>query len=90
MEKIYTEVYTVLMADRGKIFQNGGSQAVRLPKSCRFKDATEVSVRIEGTKVILEPIDEWSKTFLDCLGAWDEEIERPEQTPISRLKDPFD
>ena len=78
------------MTDRAKLFQNGGSQAVRLPKHCRFEGLTEVAVRREGKRVILEPVDEWSKTFLDCLGAWDEEIERPKQTPLSELKDPFD
>ena len=39
---------------RAKLFQHGGSQAVRLPKAFRF-DGTEVTVRREGDKVILEP-----------------------------------
>jgi antitoxin VapB len=38
-----------------KLFQHGGSQAVRLPKAFRF-EGTEVSVRREGEAVILEPI----------------------------------
>jgi antitoxin VapB len=38
-----------------KIFQHGGSQAVRLPKAFRF-EGTEVSVRRDGDAVILEPI----------------------------------
>ncbi|HEX4198874.1 MAG TPA: AbrB/MazE/SpoVT family DNA-binding domain-containing protein [Caulobacteraceae bacterium] len=38
-----------------KLFQHGGSQAVRLPKAFRFEGA-EVSVRREGEAVILEPI----------------------------------
>jgi len=39
-------MYTLTMAERAKIFQNGGSQAVRLPKSCRFNDGLdEVIVR---------------------------------------------
>jgi virulence-associated protein VagC len=45
-----------LMSERAKIFQNGGSQAVRLPKSCRFgDDQEEVIVRRVGNQVILEP-----------------------------------
>ena len=40
---------------RAKLFQHGGSQAVRLPKAFRF-EGTEVSVRREGDAVILEPI----------------------------------
>jgi antitoxin VapB len=38
-----------------KLFQHGGSQAVRLPKAFRF-EGTEVSVRREGDAVILEPV----------------------------------
>jgi antitoxin VapB len=40
---------------RAKLFQHGGSQAVRLPKAFRF-EGTEVSVRREGDAVILEPV----------------------------------
>jgi antitoxin VapB len=40
---------------RAKLFQHGGSQAVRLPKAFRF-EGSEVAVRREGDKVILEPI----------------------------------
>jgi antitoxin VapB len=73
---------------RAKLFQNGGSQAVRLPKSCRFPDDQgEVIVRRVGKRVILEPADEWSEDFLAALGAWHEEIERPRSTPITMKKD---
>jgi antitoxin VapB len=76
---------------RAKIFTNGGSQAVRLPKSVRFPDGqTEVVVRREGRRVILEPPDEWSEEFLAALGAWKEEIERPRQRPVTKSKDPFE
>jgi len=40
---------------RAKLFQHGGSQAVRLPKAFRF-EGSEVSVRRDGDAVILEPI----------------------------------
>lgn len=79
------------MAERAKIFQNGGSQAVRLPKSCRFDDGQEeVIARRVGKKVILEPADAWSEEFLSCLGAWKEDIPRPAQKPIGSKKNPFD
>jgi antitoxin VapB len=75
---------------RAKIFTNGGSQAVRLPKSVRFPEGqVEVVVRREGRRVILEPPDEWTEEFLASLGAWKEEIERPPQDPITDGKDPF-
>ena len=40
---------------RAKLFQHGGSQAVRLPKAFRF-EGTEVTVRRDGDAVILEPV----------------------------------
>ncbi len=43
------------MSATAKLFTHGGSQAVRLPKAFRF-EGTEVSVRKEGDKVILEPL----------------------------------
>jgi antitoxin VapB len=38
-----------------KLFKNGRSQAVRLPKEFRFR-GKEVRIRREGESVILEPI----------------------------------
>ncbi len=78
------------MSQRAKLFQNGGSQAVRLPRDCRFEDQDEVLVHREGRRVILEPADEWSEVFLACLGQWHEPIERPKREPLSKLGDPFD
>ena len=40
---------------RAKLFTNGRSQAVRLPKQFRFQ-GTEVAIRKEGKAVILEPV----------------------------------
>ncbi len=75
---------------RAKLFQNGGSQAVRLPKACRFASRQrEVLVRQEGRSVILEPVDEWSATFRACLGAWPGNIPRPRQGRLAGLRDPF-
>ena len=72
---------------RAKLFQNGGSQAVRLPKECRFpEDQTEVTVRREGRRVILEPTT-GPESFVKCLGGWHEEIERPGQGALTDLKD---
>src|SRR4030067_833241 len=67
---------------RAKLFRNGGSQAVRLPKACRFPAQQEVLVRREGRRVILEPADEWPEEFRACLRAWARRTRR-------RLIDPF-
>ena len=48
------------IVDTAKVFTNGGSQAVRLPKSCRFSD-DEVFVNHIGNIVILFPKEaRWS------------------------------
>lgn len=73
-----------------KLFKNGGSQAVRLPKECRFEDGmSEVVVRKEGDRVILEPAPRWSERFLRSLGSWKEDIPRPPQRQISTIRPRF-
>ena len=48
--------------ERAKLFAHGGSQAVRLPKAFRF-GGTEVYIRREGDKVILEPVGHDAEAF---------------------------
>ena len=69
------------MGDLAKIFWSGRSQAVRLPKEFRF-DGSEVSIRREGDKVILEPVEADSWAWLDQLEPLDDDavaaaLERP-------------
>jgi virulence-associated protein VagC len=78
------------MTIHAKLFQNGGSQAVRLPKECRFPEGQlEVVARRDGTKVILEAIDQWPQDFAQLIGSWTEPIERLRQGSLQKLKDPF-
>lgn len=78
------------MTERAKLFKNGGSQAVRLPKDCRFPDdQREVVVRKVGQSVILEPVDAWPAAFLACIGAWKGGIPRPTDETLSDIEDPF-
>lgn len=58
------------MTATAKIFKTGRSQAVRLPKECRF-DTNEVKVTKIGDKVILEPLKPTMKmpwAAIDSLG----------------------
>lgn len=56
-----------------KLFENGRSQAVRLPKECRFS-GEEVAVNKIGDIVILMPKeDKWSG-FLDSLDLFSEDF----------------
>ncbi len=43
---------------RAKLFKNGSSQAVRLPKEFRFP-GREVLIRREGKAVVLEPVEKF-------------------------------
>ncbi len=50
--------------ETAKIFQNGRSQAIRLPKEFRF-EGKEVFIRKEGSNVILSAKpDSWEDFFL--------------------------
>ena len=58
------------MADRARLFENGGSRTVRLPKGYRFEGSDEVAVSREGRRVILKPCaPAWSAVFLEPAGA---------------------
>ena len=75
-----------------KLFTNGRSQAVRLPKAFRLP-GTEVHVYREGTRVVLEPIEDAPRDDNGwALGLWsglaklrhqltDEDFELPEDPP---------
>ncbi len=71
-----------------KLFMNGRSQAVRLPKEFRLP-GEEVRIHREGRRIVLEPItDGWSEAFWSSFGAWDEDIPRLDAT--EQLRDPFE
>ena len=49
--------------ETAKLFQNGSSQAVRLPKEFRIS-GTEVRIFKQGNRVVLEPIEAtWDPLF---------------------------
>lgn len=58
-----------------KIFWSGRSQAVRLPKEFRF-EGSEVRIRREGAKVILEPVAEEDDWIDRIAGKFDEDFAR--------------
>lgn len=65
---------------KAKIFWNGRSQAVRLPKQFRF-EGNEVEISIDGEDVILHPIKkkQWPKNFWNNIRISDPGFKRPEQ-----------
>jgi antitoxin VapB len=67
-----------------KIFQNGRSQAVRLPKEFRLQ-GKEVKISKQGNKIILEPIENSWEQWLASLTQFSDDFmangrEQPEQT----------
>ena len=53
--------------ETAKIFTNGGSQAVRLPKDYRFEDEDEVYIKKHGQVVYLFPKKKEWEIFLEGL-----------------------
>jgi antitoxin VapB len=74
------------MESTAKIFMNGRSQAVRLPKEFRMK-GTEVKIRKEGQKIILEPLarTQWPKGFWDLFSP-DPDFDVPRALPSKDIK----
>jgi len=72
------------MDSTAKLFQNGRSQAVRLPKAFRFK-GSEVKIRKVGRQVILEPLEQtdWPKRFWDIFTP-DPDFEIPAALPSNQ------
>jgi antitoxin VapB len=74
---------------RAKLFQHGGSQAVRLPKAFRF-EGVEVTVRRDGEAVILEPVKaktpktdaEWKAFWAEVDSLGDSDFPDRDQPPM--------
>ncbi|EMJ97344.1 antitoxin [Leptospira sp. WS58.C1] len=75
--------------NRAKIFKNGDSQAVRLPKEYRFK-GKEVYIHKEGETVVLTPIEDAVDRFWNALNGFsaDFKIERAQPKDYDR-RDPI-
>ncbi|MDP1675570.1 MAG: AbrB/MazE/SpoVT family DNA-binding domain-containing protein [Bacteroidota bacterium] len=67
-----------------KIFPNGGSQAVRLPKNLRFK-SDEVYVKDMGGIVVLIPKDDPWGGFFSSMGSIPE-LKREKRKPKKNRK----
>ena len=69
--------------ETAKLFANGGSQAVRLPKDCRF-DGDEVLIQKVGNLVILMPKSDPWRNMLEGYNLFTEDFlkEVPEDLPL--------
>ncbi len=64
-----------------KLFQNGQSQAVRLPKSFRF-EGTEVTIKHVGEGILLLPLKHSTKQLLSLLDSVDETVALERNQPL--------
>jgi antitoxin VapB len=66
-----------------KLFTNGRSQAVRLPREFRF-EGKEVKIRRYGHGVLLEPMDADLRAWFDALDRFEEPFmpEGRDQPPV--------
>ncbi|MDO8908666.1 MAG: type II toxin-antitoxin system VapB family antitoxin [Pseudohongiella sp.] len=65
----------------GKVFMNGRSQAIRLPKELRFESDT-VYLRKEGDEVIISPKEsDWDAFFDEKSAFGDDFMNDREDTP---------
>ena len=74
-----------------KLFKNGRSQAVRLPKECRF-NADEVAINKVGDIVILMPKENKWSGFLNSLDLFSDDFmaDGREQPPIQERPSPME
>jgi antitoxin VapB len=72
-----------------RLFTNGRSQAVRLPKGFRFEGVREVSVERDGEAIILRPVTGTSVERLIASLARFEGFPDREQAPLGDEREPL-
>ena len=72
--------------DTAKIFQNGRSQAVRLPKSYRFEEK-DVYIKKIGDLVMLIPINAVWDEFLKGLNNFSDDFMQERNQPENQVRE---
>jgi antitoxin VapB len=75
--------------DVAKLFKNGSSQAVRLPKAYAFSGDEVYVKRIKGVVMLIPKKGDLWKPFIDSLGKFSDDFmsARPDQGRIERRTD---
>ena len=66
--------------DTAKIFQNGKSQAIRLPKEYRFQGSTVYVKRIGNAVVLIPEQDSW-QTLIESLDKFSDDFMNERRQP---------
>jgi antitoxin VapB len=74
-----------------RLFKNGQSQAVRIPRALEFKGVDEVEIVREGDAIVLRPIRKSWSSFAEeaaAIGATDDDFmrERPFSFDSTRVR----
>jgi antitoxin VapB len=72
--------------DTARIFQNGRSQAVRLPKEYRF-EGEQVFIKKVGDVVMLLPYQDGWQTLFDSLGQFSDDFMQARQQPEQQARE---
>ncbi len=74
--------------DTARVFTNGGSQAVRLPKTCRFDDDEVMINRIGNVVMIYPKEDRWASLLASLDMFTDDFLSEPiESLPVQERED---
>lgn len=76
------------MMKKAKIFKNGQSQAVRLPKEFRF-DEKEVCVQKCGDGVLLLPVGKFLNSFKESLDQFSSDFMDQRDQPKNQTREEF-
>lgn len=72
--------------DTAKLFQNGKSQAVRLPREYRFR-GSKVYIKKMGNAVILIPEQDSWQNFIESINLFSEDFMEERVQPLSDTRD---
>lgn len=74
--------------DTAKLFRNGQSQAVRLPKAYRFR-GSKVYIKKMGNAVVLIPEHDSWQTLLESLALFSDDFMAERNQPPTDTRDPL-
>jgi antitoxin VapB len=72
--------------DTAKLFQNGKSQAIRLPKQYRFK-GTKVYIKKMGNAVVLIPEQDSWQSLIDSLALFTDDFMEEREQPETQQRE---
>jgi len=76
------------LVDKAKLFQNGRSQAVRLPKAYRLA-GSRVYIKRMGNAVVLIPEEDSWRALLDSLALFSDDFMAERNQPAEQQREGF-